>query len=679
MTVFCKGENFMGKNTKKDILLTITMLVSNRPDTLEKCLSSMKPLLDGIPSELIIVDTAGNDECMEIAKRFTDRIFPFSWCNDFAAARNTGLCKAKGQWVMYIDDDEWFEDVSDLTRFFSGGEYKKYQTASYITRNYSDKTGKGYNDRMAVRLSKRYPDTKFVGRIHEQIEPLYEPTYYSTAYVHHYGYAFESKEDLYQHSWRNIKLLTEAMVQEKDNMMAGAHLIQEYSAVSEFFSLIAVAKELRSSDRRFEYGRIDFTVYAIVMEMKAYLELKRYQEAYALGTEMLKESRLILNAYLFILAMLPQVCLKCSNCEEALKYSKMFWEYLKQWHENEQQCKARDPFSLRDKFLNEDNFGFLHMIEMHCYIQDKDWEAARKAFLDIKWIFAQSLLSDTFRDILILISNTEYHETYSDALNILLKGKGTQQFLIDHIEKLEGEEKWRVMYCLSQISTTDIQIMKYKMQFVLSNRDVHTLNSLLDQWKNLSYSLFFPDKEYWKGLRKMRIDLSPWLSDVSIHEWITLTEALFDQFPAEDCENVFKVLSKGLPQTDIRMMHLMGLQLEKRLLTRNMKLENPDYLGMEDIWKEVYRIASLWVSCAAMLYQESVFQGELQSALPGRYRFAWLIFQANAVKGDTLSFIKKVGEAAKAYLGMSDVCKYILRCCKVEADEQEISQVVPEK
>ena len=65
----------MGTNTKKDILLTITMLVSNRPDTTEKCLASMQPLLNAIPSELIVVDTAGNEECMEIVKNIQIRLY----------------------------------------------------------------------------------------------------------------------------------------------------------------------------------------------------------------------------------------------------------------------------------------------------------------------------------------------------------------------------------------------------------------------------------------------------------------------------------------------------------------------------------------------------------------------------------------------------------------------------
>ena len=209
------------------------------------------------------------------------------------------------------------------------------------------------------------------------------------------------------------------------------------------------------------------------------------------------------------------------------------------------------------------------------------------------------------------------------------------------------------------------------MYYALSSKDSQTVEMLLNQWTDLNYSIFYPDKEYWRGLRDMQFNLVPWMNTIGIHEWLTLTEALFDQFSEEDCENVYKVLSNAYPQTDIRSMHLIGLQLEKRLLSQNMNLENLDYLSMEEIWKEIYRIASLWVSCAAMLYQEAVFQGSLQSALPPRYHFAWLIFQAAAVKNDTRSFVRKIAEAAKVYLTMNEVCRYILRCCKAEAEERE--------
>ena len=46
----------------KKILLTISILISNRLDTVRKCLDSIKPLLEQVPSELILVDTGCGEQ-----------------------------------------------------------------------------------------------------------------------------------------------------------------------------------------------------------------------------------------------------------------------------------------------------------------------------------------------------------------------------------------------------------------------------------------------------------------------------------------------------------------------------------------------------------------------------------------------------------------------------------------
>ena len=114
------------------IKLTISILVSNRKDTVPKCLESLRPLLEKVDSELIITDTGCDEELVSYMKKYTDNIVSFKWCNDFAAARNVGLNMAKGQWFMYIDDDEWFENVDELVSFFNSEEEKEYASASYV-------------------------------------------------------------------------------------------------------------------------------------------------------------------------------------------------------------------------------------------------------------------------------------------------------------------------------------------------------------------------------------------------------------------------------------------------------------------------------------------------------------------------------------------------------------------
>ena len=128
------------------ILLSISLLVSGREDTTEKCLNSIQPLMEQIPCELILVDTGcGADLCKKL-KQYTDQIIPFAWCDDFAEARNAGLRKAKGEWFLFLDDDEWFEDVSAIVSFFTSGEYMQYDQAVYKARNYSNLEGTAYSD-----------------------------------------------------------------------------------------------------------------------------------------------------------------------------------------------------------------------------------------------------------------------------------------------------------------------------------------------------------------------------------------------------------------------------------------------------------------------------------------------------------------------------------------------------
>ena len=119
-----------------NIQLSISLLASNRAASLERCLDSLRPLLMQVPSELIIVFTGTDEKVKEIASRYTDKVLPFTWCDNFSAARNVGLWAAKGEWFMYIDDDEWFEDVTEIRDFFLSGEYRGFGSACYIQKNY---------------------------------------------------------------------------------------------------------------------------------------------------------------------------------------------------------------------------------------------------------------------------------------------------------------------------------------------------------------------------------------------------------------------------------------------------------------------------------------------------------------------------------------------------------------
>jgi glycosyltransferase involved in cell wall biosynthesis len=94
------------------------MIVKNEEKNLGKCLDSILDYID----EIVIVDTGSTDHTKEIARKYTDKIFDFTWCDDFSKARNYSLSKASNDWVLILDADEIIlrfdkKDVSDFILF----------------------------------------------------------------------------------------------------------------------------------------------------------------------------------------------------------------------------------------------------------------------------------------------------------------------------------------------------------------------------------------------------------------------------------------------------------------------------------------------------------------------------------------------------------------------------------
>ena len=86
--------------------LSLCMIVKDEELTLARCLDSCKDLFD----EIIIVDTGSSDKTVEIAKKYTDKVYFFEWCDDFSKARNFSLSKATKDYILWLDADDIIEE-----------------------------------------------------------------------------------------------------------------------------------------------------------------------------------------------------------------------------------------------------------------------------------------------------------------------------------------------------------------------------------------------------------------------------------------------------------------------------------------------------------------------------------------------------------------------------------------
>ena len=182
--------------------LSVSMIVRNEGRRIAATIQAIAPLAD----EICIVDTGSNDDTVHVARELGCRVEHFTWCDDFAAARNAALALCQHPWIFSLDADEMVAEA-DFNAFRALITQPPRQAHRFVTRNYTDdETSSGYeplepgDGRAAgfrgyfpsakVRLIPNVPGVCFEGFVHELPNPsldcLQIPIVDTAIPVHHY-------------------------------------------------------------------------------------------------------------------------------------------------------------------------------------------------------------------------------------------------------------------------------------------------------------------------------------------------------------------------------------------------------------------------------------------------------------------------------------------------------------
>lgn len=86
----------------KSPTISVVLIAKNEEAVLSRVLSSIKDA-----DEIIVCDTGSVDKTIEVAKKFTDKVYDdYKWEKSFAKARNHAKSKATCEWILSIDADE---------------------------------------------------------------------------------------------------------------------------------------------------------------------------------------------------------------------------------------------------------------------------------------------------------------------------------------------------------------------------------------------------------------------------------------------------------------------------------------------------------------------------------------------------------------------------------------------
>ncbi len=161
--------------------ISLCMIVRDEEDVLARCLDSVK----GLVHEIIIVDTGSKDHTKDIARRYTSRVYDFTWIDDFAAARNFAFSKARMDYTMWLDADDVIlpSDRGDFLRLILGMSpdidtvMMKYVTGV-------DQQGNPTFSYYRERLLKTALRPQWQGAVHEVIPPMGRMLYSHVAVTH---------------------------------------------------------------------------------------------------------------------------------------------------------------------------------------------------------------------------------------------------------------------------------------------------------------------------------------------------------------------------------------------------------------------------------------------------------------------------------------------------------------
>ncbi len=276
--------------------ISVCMIAKNEEKHIEESLRRLKPY----HYEIVLVDTGSTDRTLEIAAKYTDKIYHFDWINDFSAVRNFSFAQASNDWVLVIDCDDYVESI-DEKELLALMKKHPHSIGQILTRNRFTQDGQTSYENVYVSrfIDRRY--YHFEGKIHEQFEPLTDipKTYFRTPVkAVHVGYD-GTEEEMRAKSLRNIRLLEEELTTAGPDAYLYYQLgqscmkLKDYEKAYEWYNL-GLSMDI---DPNLDYIQTMVESYGYCL-----LNLKRYKEA--LGLEGIYDVFSVRADFVFLMGLI---------------------------------------------------------------------------------------------------------------------------------------------------------------------------------------------------------------------------------------------------------------------------------------------------------------------------------------------------------------------------------------
>lgn len=243
------------------------LIVRDNTRTIRACLESLRPWVD----ELVVADTGSKDDTPRIAAELGARVFHFTWCDDFSAARNESVRHARGEWVFWMDSDDVIDEANGKAlRELAYGPHPA-NVFGYVVRVHCTGPDPTDTDDVTVvdhvKLFRNRPELRFEHRIHEQIIPAIRraggEVAWTDLFVVHAGYDHTPEGQLKKKE-RDLRILHRELTELPDHPFTLFNLGMTYADVGEPSRAVGYLEDslrhsaLGDSHRRKAYSLLAF-------------------------------------------------------------------------------------------------------------------------------------------------------------------------------------------------------------------------------------------------------------------------------------------------------------------------------------------------------------------------------------------------------------------------------------
>ena len=185
-------------------------IVKNEAKNLAKSIKSLKNQVN----EIVVVDTGSTDNTITVARKLGARVYSFPWQDDFGKARNFALSKAKGDWLVLLDADEYFtaKTAGNIRQVIR--QAKQADAILIQMVNYDVDKAEIQDYFYQLRIVRNQQGLHYEGKIHEELKlsegksMKFLRVLPEMLEIYHTGYASSVSRQKLE---RNLKLLQQAV------------------------------------------------------------------------------------------------------------------------------------------------------------------------------------------------------------------------------------------------------------------------------------------------------------------------------------------------------------------------------------------------------------------------------------------------------------------------------------